>query len=154
MSRTLLRAKRGYLHSPVDDLESFFWVAVWSVFFNEDSMEVQSDEEKEIRYYLTKSNKVDAIGSYSTLICDAKTSNITRRFQSVLFDWWVKVRDRHVTWSREVLGGKPKDAGGEYYLPYFHRYALQGVVDTLEVLAKHWDGEISWGSWTAPAPPT
>jgi hypothetical protein len=34
MSQKLLRAEGDYLHSPLDDLEAFFWVALWSVIFN------------------------------------------------------------------------------------------------------------------------
>jgi len=51
-----------------------------------------------------------------------------------------------------VPGGSdaPNDASGEYCLPHFHRFALQGVVEVLEVLADHWDEEISWESWTNP----
>ena len=49
MSRTLL-SSGDWLHSPVDDLESFFWVAVWSVFFNKDDTRVYSDEEKDISW--------------------------------------------------------------------------------------------------------
>lgn len=60
------------------------------------------------------------------------------------------MRDRNLTWSNEVADGAPEGAGREYYLPYFHLYALQGVLDVMEVLARHRDGEISWDSLAAP----
>ena len=148
MSRALLYAKKGYLHSPVDDLESFFWVAIWSVFFNKDHAKELSDEEKSIRDRLVEGSKDIAINSYSELVFDATTSDIARRFQSVLYDWWMKVRDRTTTWSRKVLRDAPDNADGKYYLPHFHRFALEGVVDVLQVLANHWDSEIDWESWT------
>ena len=151
MSRALLKGDSDYLHSPVDDLESFFWVAVWSVFFNEDNAKGQSDKEKEIKDDLIRHRKADAIDSYSMLVPDAQTSNITRHFQSVLVEWWMKIQNQNMIWSRKVLVSKPKDADGKYYLPHFHRYALQGVVDVLEVLVDHWDKEIGWESWAPSA---
>jgi len=150
MSRALYDAKKGYLHSPVDDLESFFWVAVWSVFFNKDHTEAYSDEEKDIMELLTQGDKGRAMDQYSVLVCNTTTSNIGRHLQAVLDDWWTKVRDRNRKWSKEVLARAPGNAGREYYLPHFHRFALEGVADILEVLSNHWDKEIGWESWAGP----
>ena len=155
MSRALLSAEEDYLHSPVDDLESCFWVSVWSVFFNKDEANEKhrSVGERRIRDSLNKSNKAEAIDSVSMLqLQGGKHSNITHRFQPALDDWWVRVQNRHRVWKREVLNNAPNNAGKEYYLPYFHRFALEGVLEALQVLAKHWNGEIGWESWTAPAP--
>ena len=143
MSRALLRAKWGHLHSPVDDLESFFWVVVWSVVFNKGGTGTKSAEEQDIRDCLTRGNRDEAMRLYSILSDDGEHRNITQRLRNVLFEWWIRVRDRYTVWSKEVLKSKLKDAGGEYYLPHFHRYALQGVVDVLEVFADHWNDEIS-----------
>ena len=156
MSRAILGARRNYLHSPVDDLESCFWVSVWSVFFNQDkaNKDHRSVEERDIQDSLDKSEKAKAIDSVSRLQFEGEEhSNITHRFQPVLFDWWTKVRDRDVSWVDEVVKKAPKDAGKEYYLPYFHRFALEGVLQALQVLESHWNGEIGWESWTASAPP-
>jgi len=150
MSRALYDAKKGYLHSPVDDLESFFWVAVWSVFFNKDHKGAYSDVEKDIMDHLTQGDKDRAMNQYSGLVCDATTSNIGRHLQAVMYAWWKKVRDRNVTWSMEVLTRAPENAGRDYYLPHFHRFALEGVADILEVLSHHWDKEIGWKSWAGP----
>jgi len=146
MSRTL-SAKKLHLHSPVDDLESFFWVAVWSVFFNKDHKEDRSDEEKSIMELLAGCRKDDAMREYSTLVPNNTTSDIVQHLQAVLYDWWMKVRDRDVTWTNEVVRGAPEEAGEEYYLPRFHRFALEGVADVLEVLLTHWDNEAGWKSW-------
>ena len=144
MSRALLGARRNYLHSPVDDLESCFWVSVWSVFFNKDEVNEKhrSVQEIDIQDSLDKSNKDSAMFSISELSPHGNHSNITRRFQLALDDWWMRVRDRYMVWRREVLNNAPKNAGKEYYLPYFHRYALEGVLDVLQVLESHWNGEI------------
>lgn len=142
------------MHSPVDDLESFFWVVIWSVFFNKDHAngKAYSDEEKDIMDRLARGDKGRAVDNYSRLLCDATTSNIGQLFQPILEDWWIKVRDRDLRWSKEVLRGAPKNAGRDYYLPHFHHFALEGVADALEVLLNHWDKEIGQESWARLEP--
>ena len=149
MSRALFEAEGAYLHSPVDDLESFFWVAFWSVFFNKDTAKGQTDAEKVIKDHLVGNRKAVAMDNYSALK-RGKYSDITHRFRPILLEWWRTVRDRQSLWTELVLNDEPDDANGEYYLPHFHRFAVEGVVDVLKLLAKHWDDEISWESWTGP----
>ena len=154
MSRHLFGADEHYLHSPKDDLESCFWVSMWSVLFNEDNMGGQFTKEKRMREQLADNEKASAIDTLTGLTYDQERSDIMRLFRLVLLDWWKGVRDCIETWDEEVLRNKPKNADGEYYLPHFHRFALKGVLDVLQVLARHWDGDISLRSWTAPAPST
>ena len=66
----------------------------------------------------------------------------------------MEVRDLTHVWGLKVGRPAPRGAGKDYYLPNFHRYALQGVLDVLGVLYKHRDGEINWESWTVPILPT
>ena len=152
MSRALLEAKQGHLHSPVDDLESFFWVAVWSVFFNKEGTKEHSDEEKDIRDDLVGGRKDAAMRGVVKLMPYGNHSDITHRFQSTLWEWWMKVQNRDAAWSVQVLARGRDDVNGAYYLPHFHRFALEDVVDVLEVLEAHWDDELSWESWTGPTP--
>jgi len=111
-----------------------------------------SYQEKRIMDYLVDGQKSRAIDKYSRLLCDGTTSNIGKHLQPILEDWWIKVRDRDLKWSKEVLCGAPKNAGRDYYLPHFHRFALEGVADALEVLSNHWDKEIGWESWARLEP--
>lgn len=138
-----------YLHSPVDDLESCFWVALWSVVFNEDHKHLFSRAEHMVRGCLAQTMKVDAAYDFGRLRFN-DCSNIVQSFKPVVGAWWEMVRDIGPNWIREVLVRAPKDAGEEYYLPHFHLSALQGVVDVLQVMLEYWDGEIGWESWTAP----
>ena len=74
-----------------------------------------------------------------------------QRFSSVFeASWDGSVRDKILSW-RDVVMRAPENAGEEYFLPHFHRAALQGVVDLLEAMLEHWNGEISWESWTGPS---
>ena len=74
-----------------------------------------------------------------------------QRFSSVFeASWDGSVRDKILSW-RDVVMRAPENAGEEYFLPHFHHAALQGVVDLLEVMLEHWNGEIGWESWTGPS---
>ncbi|KAF9788657.1 hypothetical protein BJ322DRAFT_1050312 [Thelephora terrestris] len=149
MSRALLDAPGDYLHSPVDDLESFFWVALWSVVFNEKSGK-KWDVEGRVREALIYTNKRLAIDRFLWLEIEERRNQVTQRFQAFIEDWWEKVELLHKQWRKEVLVKRPRDADAKYYLPHFHRFALRGVVNVLEVLDQHWGSEISWESWSKP----
>jgi len=148
MSRALLRAKGNYLHSPVDDIESFFWVALWSVLFNATSGELGSDVEEPVRGYLINNDKNAAIDEFAGFGSNKRRNPATQCFQDVITDWWGKVRDLYVKWDREVMRDAPPAAGSKYYLPHFHRFALRGVLDVLEVLHQHRNGDIDRESWS------
>lgn len=148
MSLALLRAEEEYLHSPVDDLESFFWVALWSVVFNETSGD-NWDVEGRVREALLRNDKALAIQKFLDLEGVEQRNQATQRFQAVIEDWWENAVELQKQWRKEVFVKRPRDADAKYYLPHFHRFALQGVVNVLEVLDQHW-AEISWESWSRP----
>ena len=104
--------------------------------------------------HLIENCKANAIDKIYRLPPRGKHSSIIQRFRPVLLGWWAEVQNRHMMWFHEVLMEEPENADGEYYLPHFHRFALQSVVDFLQVLASQWDGGISWECWTLPAPST
>jgi len=132
----------------VDDLESFFWVALWSVVFNEDCEHMLTRSERVLRKKLVEVKQDNAAGILPFIISDA--SAIMDRFLPVLMAWWEKAKNKGAGWYVEVLRCAPVGAGEEYYLPHFHRYALQGVVDILETISGYWNDEIGWDSWTKP----
>jgi len=155
MSRRLcdrVSTEQDYLRSPMDDLESCFWVALWSVLFNNGHEGSLSDDELEIRENLANATKEAAGGQLRRAALGSHCSDIMKRFNPVLVAWWEKVRDRGSLWDEGVLKMALKDAGVEYYLLHSHLSALRGVVDILEVISGYWDGEIGWESWTAPSP--
>ena len=137
-----------YIHSPTDDLESFFWVALWSVLFSEAHKGSLSPQESHIRAALTSADKDRAAAYLGSVRGDV--SDIMKCFFPVLSAWQSKVMQQSDEWGK-VLRGAPKDAGAGYYLPRFHCSALQGVVDILEVISERWNGEVGWDNWTGPA---
>ena len=57
----------GYLYSPVDDLESCFWVALWSVVFNKDQEELFSAREIDVRNVFAMGMRGEVIEKLGTL---------------------------------------------------------------------------------------
>ena len=137
----------------MDDLESCFWVALWSAIFNKQHEKSLTLQELNIRDKLANSMKVDAAMGAVRLL-PREHSDVMKRFQPVLGAWWGKLLKMWLAW-REVEVNCPEDAGEKYYLPRFHVSALQGVVDILEVVSdsEHWNGDLNWESWTPPSPP-
>ena len=84
---------------------------------------------------------------------DNDRNNILQRFRPVLVAWWRKIRDNGEDWVNGVTICAPVNVlvGEEYHLLRFHRSPLQGVVDILGVISEHWNGKISWESWTEPS---
>jgi hypothetical protein len=153
MSRGLASAAKtgeSYLHSPIDDLESCFWVAFWSVLFNKENQGLLSIREREARNSLANTNKSEAASSFHMHWPREGLSSIMQCFRPTLVAWWKKVMDKGKVWGDEVLDNAPEDAGEEYYLPHFHLFVLRGVVDVLEVMSEHWNDEIGWESWIGP----
>ena len=151
MSLALFDATGEYLHSPVDDLESLFWVAFWSVLYNRKSG-LPTEAEERIMDKFCSGNRSGALDCFFLFPLKGQ-GNASKRFRTFLWDWWAEVRDLRWHWVEEV-DRAPDGAGKDYYLPHFHRRALQGVLDVLRVLLKHWNGEINWESWTVPTLPT
>ena len=146
----MMRMGKAHLHSPVDDLESCFFVALWSVLFNKGQEDLLTAEERIVRRDLANSQKGQVVYSLSLLAPYEELSNIMQRFLPTLMAWWKRAWRRSEVWIGDVLENAPEGAGEEYYLPHFHCSALQGVVDILEVMSERWDGELDWESWTAP----
>ena len=141
--------KKPHIHSPVDDLESGFWVTFWSLLFHEDHEGLCSQLEQWARRMFTNNKRQEA--AEGNIILGGPKSSIMQRFSSVFeASWDGSVRDKILSWP-DVVMRAPENAGEEYFLPHFHRAALQGVVDLLEVMLEHWNGEIGWESWTGPS---
>ena len=140
------------IHSPKDDLESCFFVALWSTIFNKQQEQSLKPRELEMRDHLTECQSDEAAALLNRITL-REGSDVMKRFRSMLRDWSGKVSAMSCAWVR-VEDSAPADAGEKYYLPRFHLTALQGVVGILEVMLEHWDDGIGWRSWSSPSPPT
>ena len=115
--------------------------------FNENQTRPLSARERIVREELVKGNKDYAIRCLRGLGNNA--NGPTQRFLPLLKAWWYKVQYKDEEWE-EVEQCAPAGAGEEYYLPRFHRSALQGVVDVMEVVSGYWNDEPGWDGWTKP----
>ena len=61
------------------DLKSFFWVAVWSIFFNKGDTGTKSVEEHDIWDCLARGHRDEAVRILSILSDDGGHRNITQR---------------------------------------------------------------------------
>ena len=135
----------------MDDLESCFWVALWSVIFNRQHEKYLKPLELEIRDKLAGGLGAEAMFLVDSILPE-QSSDVMNRFLPVLRVWWGKVREMKFEWGN-IMGSRPTGADERYYLPRFHLSALQGIVDILEVMSRYWNDEISWESWSSPLPP-
>lgn len=128
-----------------------FWVALWSVLFNEDHEQLQSIGERNAKEMLAKAFKDSAIERFNL---EHDRNDITRHVRPVLMGWWEKVRSKNKERRDGVVRCVLTDhTSEEYYLLRFHRFSLQGAVDILEAFSVYWDGGIGRESWTEPGQP-
>ena len=114
MSRALQFTAIGdYLHSPVDDLESCFWVSFWAVSFNKDHIKAKSEIEIGIRDKLATGHRAEALHHLHMCRIEGNYSKSFHYFQPILEDWWSKLQNVDVEWSRTVLNSVPMNAGEE-----------------------------------------
>ncbi|KAJ3515937.1 hypothetical protein NLJ89_g1435 [Agrocybe chaxingu] len=134
-----------YLQSPVDDLFSVYWVALWAI-LNNTHTSGRSDAEVRWRTKIAKGclHRADA----SVKICglveleDTSYSPIVQQWSPVLDSWFQSLdrldqdwRRRKARLSRRL---KPDNSPGDFYLPLFHYFALRGVADFLEMIKSHY----------------
>lgn len=88
---------------------------------------------------MAKGLKTEATNSLQ--VTGEDQNHIEQDFLPVLEQWWNKVNRKPWLWQKEVT--KARNEGEGFYLLRFHRQALEGVVDILEVLSDRWEGGIS-----------
>ncbi|KAF8206325.1 hypothetical protein K438DRAFT_1817003 [Mycena galopus ATCC 62051] len=142
-----------YLQSPVDDLESFFWLAVWAVLFNTHKNNQNGSQlENKWKAYLFgaeyHNTRVLAKGKLTVELRqlwreEDDWSPIFREFYPLLAAWWNESEALHKEWKRtvprKVFENLDTPARKQYLLAHFHDFALKGVERVLTVLAKHID---------------
>ena len=99
--------KRPHIHSPVDDLESGFWVTFWSLLFHEDHEGLCSQLEQWARRMFTNNKRQEA--AEGNIILGGPKSSIMQRFSSVFeASWDGSVRDKIFSWHDVVARARRK----------------------------------------------
>ncbi|KAJ3515946.1 hypothetical protein NLJ89_g1437 [Agrocybe chaxingu] len=133
-----------YLQSPVDDLFSVYWVALWAI-LNNTHTSGRSDAEVRWRTKIAEGHlqRADA----SVKICALplpqwkQHSLILQQWSPVLDTWFQSLDRLQRDWQNTVdpsYAEKPGISPGEYYLPHFHYFALRGVADFLAMIQPHY----------------
>jgi len=123
----------AYVQSPVDDMHSFLWTAIWATLFNIQHFG-KSPNEAEWRNYLQGdmhardsvpsrmlAGRVQRNGEYSPLL---------RSMIPVLRGWRRKLEEMSEDW--DLLWEQCDDPSSKRLL--FHRFAYRGVLEFLEVI--------------------
>jgi hypothetical protein len=135
-----------YLHSPVDDLESFYYTAQWAVAFNDglrgerhDGKEIQSfreaiagsrqgDATLKIQTHLTYTRKV--VAEYGAFFAHSL---------ALLAPWFIKVSALSKEWTKVM--DQAEDFDGEEREKYLSRkflaFSYRGVREYFELVREH-----------------
>ncbi|KAJ6608681.1 hypothetical protein B0H10DRAFT_2194250 [Mycena sp. CBHHK59/15] len=129
-----------YLRSPVDDIQSFFWLALWAVLFN-----IHQSKRSRIEVVWQKNldnaqqkSKSSLPGNVSNTILD-ECSPISQELLPLLIKWWRYQEDLRDEWTSKVIRSANNDKSSDFYLYHFHLYALRGVRDFLRIVDEHHD---------------
>lgn len=125
-----------YLQSPLDDLESFYWVALWAALRNK-SVDMEKLTSDEIRWRKAICGNTQERLSLTVEIGANRDAEDLQKFNPVLRDtwpmfktWWTKLQQRRSKWS--TLQKVEVQATSK--IVQFDFYAIVGVHDFLDIL--------------------
>ncbi|KAG6849388.1 hypothetical protein C0991_011629 [Blastosporella zonata] len=137
-ARYAFEGRRAYVQSPIDDMESFYWTAVWATLNNTKSLSTSEEEGDWKRWLATSNNdrravtqEIDKLASLNKL--RRQCSPFLAVMAPMLQKWWELLKRMNIQWQNEwadVEDGPP--------LPkelLFHKFAYEVVpmyVDLLE----------------------
>ncbi|KAJ7603977.1 hypothetical protein DFH06DRAFT_1255604 [Mycena polygramma] len=142
--RAMIRG-RDYLHSPVDDIESFFWLAFWAILFHGHHQQRTEDDifwQEMIAKgdYLSKCVLIGELRIAPSRPSDY--SSFTAGFLPLLKKWSLIQDALSLDWIA-VPKCRPQDQDkfqrAQYNLYHFHLFALRGARDVLLLLAEHYN---------------
>ncbi|KAG7094144.1 hypothetical protein E1B28_007756 [Marasmius oreades] len=154
MSINLLTATlRGsdYLQSPVDDMHSFFWVALWAVMFN--SLNESSRSEDELwargRWVERASDKAHMLPQLKTSLRAGKLSPIAGQLTPFLGQWFSRIEALQEDW--DTTRGTDFQDRKEWFTTHFHLFAYRGIRESLELILQHREALMKHGPFKTPA---
>ncbi|CAA7263359.1 unnamed protein product [Cyclocybe aegerita] len=126
-----------YLQSPVDELFSVYWVALWAILNN---IPTSRRSDYEVRWRRKIAEGRWARGDASVNICglvdpeETSHSPIVQQWSPVLDSWFQSLDRLDKDWRRQEARLsrrlKPENSRGDFYLPPFHHFALRAVLLT------------------------
>ena len=140
-----LQVKRSYLHSPVDDLQSFYFTAQWAVAFNDGASGGIHDgaEIKWFREMIVGENRSRATFSVQNVL-RPDTADIAEygpffvHSLAVLSPWLAKLGAMVRDWNHVMIRAKGLGEGMEKYLAQnFLISGYRGVGEYFELVHEH-----------------
>ncbi|KAJ7163775.1 hypothetical protein C8R43DRAFT_1122744 [Mycena crocata] len=145
-----IRRDDPYVQSPIDDIESFFWLALWATLFNrhypsETRSKIETDWQKIIDCadYKEKATFILELGNLSSKAVkqlSLSSSSITKELLPLLREWWnLQEKLRHnwretMDWVEEVPDLRQRT---KIRLDKFRSFAFCGVRDFLQLVVGH-----------------
>ena len=133
-----LQLGQSYLQSPVDDIESFFWVLLYSIVQNPTSPLSRLDNElrnvafdvPNRSFVLRRFNVIRSKKKYGELICTLSTSGLFRAYENANY----ALRDQWEEDLEALKDAKSNDAHA-WELCY-HAAAISGLLTVLQILVE------------------
>ncbi|KAF8340659.1 uncharacterized protein EI90DRAFT_3117158 [Cantharellus anzutake] len=131
--RGAMDAEDRYLHTPLDDMYSFFYVAVWATLWNikkghtkredvwRDGLRSKERDAKVVDLLAQRTEKPSQ--TYAPIILG---------MIPVLDDWWMKLSQ-----LRRSSGPSRDEDQGILRLVYFDQLAYRGIADFVQIVKKH-----------------
>jgi len=133
-----------YLHSPVDDLESFYYTAQWAAAFNDGASggRFNGPEIQEFREMIAGGERARAtikLSSLAPFSAEAKYGLFFARSLRVLTPWRLKLFTLRQEWSDVLHSASLRDGNDneEYLRLNFYIFGYRGVVEYLQLVHKH-----------------
>jgi len=136
----LLRTRVPYLHSPLDDLESFYYTAQWAVAFNDGASGGRYNGTgiqglREMIAGRDRAQAIDKLTSLCSLAAEVEYGPFFARSLPLLASWWFKFLTLRRDWSKVLYDcGLRKE---EDLRLNFLIYGYRGVVEYLELVHEH-----------------
>ena len=136
LRHVLKTGNQGYVQSPIDDLQSFFWVALWAVLHSPKST---TEDEKRLCGYLSQEYSVRQMAHVDLKMLflrgqlEEKLGPVFRAMVLALLEWY-----RHLETLQDAFISKfSRVSDPRRRCLLFDCFAYQGVARFVEVLSKH-----------------
>ncbi|KAJ6543851.1 hypothetical protein B0H19DRAFT_1308661 [Mycena capillaripes] len=151
--QSAMETNATYIQSPIDDIQSFFWLAVWAVLFN-DKLQEPSSKEAQWRSSLIS-------GDYekkATFTSELAASDFERGYSAVgtqllpiLQLWWSNLQTLFRDWRRVLNKVEYNEISQQevsnFYKHHFHLYALRGVKEFLVLVDQNRETLMGYGEF-------
>ncbi|KAJ7065035.1 hypothetical protein C8F01DRAFT_786607 [Mycena amicta] len=150
--REALQNHSEYLHSPVDDLHSFYYVAQWAAAFHQVDGDHPSLER--LRAHLAGTGRAEATNKIRALRPLRSDQELYGKFVPkcgrFLRAWHLKLGDLRGDYKEAFEPfWKPENRNSNHLQSLFFTFAYRGVADYMEVLVE-WQSKASWGTVSIP----